>query len=86
MSLQTELISKGMGALVSGIFSFVDHIVSSVLLSAEVAKYFKLGGSQTLTSDITISIDIFQFFGSKPSNYFYPSNVTSDIQKQLDSK
>ena len=84
-SLQSQLITLGIGAVVSGVFNFVDNIVSASVLSAQIATSFKLGGSQTLTSDVTAN-DNYNFFGSKPSQYAYLSSITSDIQSQLNSK
>ena len=70
----------------SGAFNFVDNIVSSALLSAQIATCFKLGGQQTLTSNITSGNDNYMFFGTVPSKYAYISNVTSDIQNQINNK
>ena len=67
-------------------FSFVDTIVSSSILSAQIATCFKLGGSQTFTSNITSGNDTYSFFGTVPSKYAYISNVTSDIQNQINNK
>ena len=70
-SLQSQLISLGIGAIVSGVFNFVDNIVSAAVLSAEIAECFKLGGIQTFTSNITSANDTYTFFGSVPSKYAY---------------
>ena len=63
----------------SGAFNFIDNIVSSALLSAQIATCFKLGGSHTFTINITSANDNYTFFGSLPSKYAYISNVASDI-------
>ena len=60
-SLQSQLISLGIGAVVSGVFNFVKYIVSAAVLSAETAKCFKLGGTQTFTSNITRANDTYTF-------------------------
>ena len=77
-SLKSQLITLGIGAVVNGVFNFVDNIVSASVLSAQIATCFKLGGSQTLTSDITAN-DTYNFFGSKPSKYAYLSTVITVI-------
>ena len=43
---------------------------------------FKLGGQQTLASNITSAYDTYSFFGSVPSKYACISIVTSDIQNR----
>ena len=60
-SLQSQLISLGIGAVVSGVFNFVKYIVSAAVLSAETANCFKLGGTQTFTSNITRANDTYTF-------------------------
>ena len=70
----------------SGAFNFIGNIVSSAILSARIATCFKLGGTQTFTSNITSANDNYTFFGSVPSKYAYISNVTSDIQNQINSQ
>ena len=60
-SLQSQLISLGIGAVVSAVFNFVKYIVSAAVLSAETAKCFKLGGTQTFTSNITRANDTYTF-------------------------
>ena len=85
-SLQSQLITLGIGAIVSGVFNFVDNIVSAAVLSAQIATCFKLGGTQTFTSNITSANDNYTFLGAVPSKYSYISNVSSDIQSQLNSK
>ena len=67
-------------------FSFVDTIVSSSILSAQIATCFKLGGTQTFTSNMISANDNYMFFGAVPSKYSYISNVTSDIQNQINNK
>ena len=44
-TLQNELVTLGIAQLVNGVFSFVDNIVSSSILSAQIATCFKLGGT-----------------------------------------
>ena len=39
-----------------------------------------------LTSNITSANDTYTFFGAVPSKYSYISNVTSDIQTQINNK
>ena len=85
-SLQSQLITLGIGVVVNGVFNFVDNIVSASVLSAQIATCFKLWGTQTFTSNITSTNDNYTFFGSVPSKYAYISNVTSDIQNQINSK
>ena len=40
-TLQNELVTLGIAQLVNGVFSFVDNIVSSSILSAQIATCFK---------------------------------------------
>ena len=68
-TLQNELVTLGIAQLVNGVFSFVDNVVSSSILSAQIATCFKLGGIQTFTSNITSANDNYTFFGSVPSKY-----------------
>ena len=67
-------------------FSFVDTIVSSSILSAQIATCFKLGGTQNFSSNIISANDNYTFFGAVPSKYSYISNVSSDIQNQINNK
>ena len=69
-SLQSQLISLGIGAVVSGVFNFVKYIVSAAVLSAETAKCFKLGGTQTFTSNITRANDTYTFLDQFLQNIF----------------
>ena len=84
-NLQSQLIVVGIDAIVSGAFNFIDNIVSSAVLSAQIATCFKLGGSRTFTSNITSANDTYTFFETFSSKYIYISNVTSDVQIQKKS-
>ena len=76
-TLQDELVTLGIAQIVNGLFSFIDTIVSDAVLSAQIATCFKLSGAQTLTSNITSgSADTYLFYGAKPSQISYLSNVT----------
>jgi len=66
-TLQNELVALGIGQLVNSLFSFIDNIVSDAALSAQIAKCFKLTGTQTLTGNISASSDTYTFMGAKPS-------------------
>ena len=80
-TLQEELITLGIASIVNGLFTF-----NSQIIRGEIAKCIKLQGETNLTGDVTTNIDSYRFYGAKPSEIACLSNVSSNIQTQLNNK